>query len=363
MKIYYIAETNLNNQSAYSQHVIKMCDAFLQNNFETILLLPLQKKISYKKIYKDYSLKGKKKFIINSILKKNLTNFLNRVLFAFKVVNIIKRSKGSKLIITRSLITSFCLSLNEINHILEIHSELRSITKFLLINLNFINSKYVKKVIFISKALSKKFKIDKKKMFILHDGVDTKNFKNKNTKNHLKNVIYIGSFYKGRGIELIIKLAKQFRELNFSLYGDNSNYINTKTDHIKNLKFYGFKKYKDVPSLLLKSDILLMPYSNYVEIRAKGINTAEYCSPLKMFDYLAAGKIIVSSKLSGICEVLKHNKNSILVKDFNYKSWEKSILEIINGKYNIKKIQANSYKTAKKFTWKKRAKKIIDVMQ
>ena len=79
-----------------------------------------------------------------------------------------------------------------------------------------------------------------------------------------------------------------------------------------------------------------MPYSNHVEIRAKGVNTAEYCSPLKMFDYLAAGKIIVSSKLSGICEVLKHNKNSILVKDFNYKSWEKSILEIINGKYNIK---------------------------
>ena len=71
----------------------------------------------------------------------------------------------------------------------------------------------------------------------------------------------------------------------------------------------------------------------------------------------------MSSKLSGICEVLKHNKNAILVKDFNYKSWEKSILEIVKGKYNIKKIQANSHKTAKKFTWKKRAKKIIDIIQ
>ena len=53
MRIYYIAETNLNNQSAYTQHVIKMCDAFLQNNFETILFLPFQNKISYKKIYND----------------------------------------------------------------------------------------------------------------------------------------------------------------------------------------------------------------------------------------------------------------------------------------------------------------------
>ena len=60
MKIYYIAETNLNNQSAYSQHVIKIVMLFCKNNFETILLLSFQNKISYKKIYKDYSLKGKK---------------------------------------------------------------------------------------------------------------------------------------------------------------------------------------------------------------------------------------------------------------------------------------------------------------
>ena len=72
------------------------------------------------------------------------------------------------------------------------------------------------------------------------------------------------------------------------------------------------------------------------------------------------GKIIVSSKLSGISEVLKHNKNAILVKNFDYKSWEKSIFEIINGKYKIKDLQRNSFETAKNFSWKIRAKKIIN---
>ena len=194
----------------------------------------------------------------------------------------------------------------------------------------------------------------------MHDGVDFKNFKKKIEKNNLKTVTYVGSFYRGRGIELIIHLAKKFKKLNFYLYGNYSNYIDMKLTDIKNLKLYGFKKYKDVPKLLSKSDILLMPYSNKVEVRAKGINTAQYCSPLKMFDYLAAGRIIVSSKLSGISEVLKHGKNAILVKNFDFLSWEKSFLKILAGKYNIEQIQKNSLATAKKFTWKKRAKKIIN---
>ena len=49
--------------------------------------------------------------------------------------------------------------------------------------------------------------------------------------------------------------------------------------NIKNLNFHKFVNYKKVPNILQKSDILLMPYSNDVEIRAKNINTANYCSP------------------------------------------------------------------------------------
>ena len=357
MKVFYIAETRLNNNSAYTHHVMKMCDAFVQNDFETVLLLPFEKKISPTKIYKDYSLVGKNFFFVKSLLKRNIKNFFDRVVFGYKVTNFISKFQESKLIVSRSLVSSFFLSLNKIDHILEIHSELKSLTKLLMINFNFVNSRYVKKVVFISKSLSKKFKINKEKKLILHDGVDIKNFEEKIKKNSLKNVTYIGSFYKGRGIELIIYLAKKFRNLNFNLYGNTSKYPKSK---ISNLRIHGFIKYKDVPKLLSKSDILLMPYSKNVEVRAKGINTAEYCSPLKMFDYLAAGRIIVSSKLDGISEVLKHNKNAILVNNFDYKSWEKFIFELLNGKYNIKNIQKNSLKTARNFTWKKRAKKIID---
>ena len=36
-----------------------------------------------------------------------------------------------------------------------------------------------------------------------------------------------------------------------------------------------------------------------------------------MFDYLASGKIIVSSKRDGIYEILKHNYNCVLTNSFD----------------------------------------------
>ena len=103
-----------------------------------------------------------------------------------------------------------------------------------------------------------------------------------------------------------------------------------------------------------------MPYANKVFVRAKNLNTANYCSPLKMFDYLAAGKIILSSKLDGICEVLKHKKNAIIVKKYTLEDWSKTFNDLLNHKYNLIKIQDGSIKTAKKYSWNQRVLKIVE---
>ena len=82
---------------------------------------------------------------------------------------------------------------------------------------------------------------------------------------------------------------------------------------------------------------------------------------IKMFDYLASGKIIVSSKRDGICEILKHNHNSIIVNQYDLKSWIKSMNNILNNKYNLRNLRRNSILTAKKYTWDKRVAKILKI--
>ena len=161
-----------------------------------------------------------------------------------------------------------------------------------------------------------KFSISKNKILILHDGVDIKNFNKFKKIKKIKNANYIGSFYSGRGIEIIIGLAKKFKKIKFNLYGNSQNNLKSK---LKNVSINNFLPYRKIPLILSKSDILLMPYANYVSVRSKNLNTANYCSPLKMFDYLASGKIIISSKLDGVCEVLY--KISIIVKNYNIRNW------------------------------------------
>ena len=52
MRVLYIAETSLTNKSAYSHHVIKMCDAFGQKNCNLILVVPHEKNnLTFKKVF------------------------------------------------------------------------------------------------------------------------------------------------------------------------------------------------------------------------------------------------------------------------------------------------------------------------
>tara|TARA_Y100000591_G_C21817251_1_gene691479 strand:+ start:1220 stop:1615 length:396 start_codon:yes stop_codon:yes gene_type:complete len=130
MKAFYIAETQLNNKSAYSHHVIKMCDAFGQNMIDITLIIPYEKNnINFSKLKKKFLLNSAKHFKIISILNSKIYNFIGRLKFSFKTYRYLKHKKNS-LIITRSLYVSVFLSFAKINHFLEIHTEQKSLTKF-----------------------------------------------------------------------------------------------------------------------------------------------------------------------------------------------------------------------------------------
>lgn len=356
MKIAYIAETYLNNRSAYTHHVIKMCDAFCLKNNSTTLIIPHNNKTNFKKIKKNFLLTSKKEFLIKPILNFKVRNFLTRIIFGYKVANYLRKNP-QELIITRSFISSVFLTLFKIKHFLEIHSEFKGLTKFLMMNLKFLDSIYISKIIFISRALNKRiFRLKKKKFLILHDAVDIRNFKNKKFKHNLKIATYVGSFYKGKGVEFILELADKFKDLKFHLYGE----FKEKFSKIpENVKLHGYVNYEKVPQILSRSDILLLPSAHIQYGRTKNINIANYNSPLKMFDYLASGKIIISSKRDGICEILRHNYNAILIKEYSIEIWIKYLNSIKNNKYNLNRISINSIKTAKKFTWESRVNKIL----
>ena len=365
LNVSYIAEFDLPSDRAYSIHVLKMLDNF--NYFsQNVELINFSKENSYnfKNIKKEYNLHSSKNISIKSVFKKKKKNsFLNRIYFGFDSALYLK--KKNSLIITRSLFSSFFLTLFKKKHFLEIHNKLQGISKIIFLNFGFMRSKYIQKLIFITKPLEKLYKNNYYRSIVLPDAVDTKDFKKKiKIKKRVKKILYIGSFYDGRGIEIILEVAKKLKEYKFELIGNRNNISAKDFKAIKNIRILNYLKYNLVSKKILEADLLLMPYNpNFVGINSKNktSETSKFMSPLKMFEYLASGVPLISSEIDVLKEILTHRSNCIMVKKYEPQMWIDEIKKIDKNFRLRKKISKNGLLTAKKHSWEIRVKKIIKI--
>ena len=113
------------------------------------------------------------------------------------------------MILSRSIIASLILAFFKIKNFLEIHTELKGITKklFFITKLDYVLQNL--RFIFITKHLLNFFKFPKKKYIILDDAVNTELFKNKKNKLYKNTCAYFGSLTKGKGLEIIEDIMKE----------------------------------------------------------------------------------------------------------------------------------------------------------
>ncbi len=361
-EINYIAELNLPSKSAYSIHVMKMCNAFSKAGYRTKLYVYTKKKdINLFKLYKCKNL-----FKIVGLNYFPINNSISRMIFVIKIFFIFLSKDKNNYIISRSILSALLLSLISEKVVLELHHELKSISKtFFYFFLNFYFFKKKIKLIFITKGLHRHFNIKDINYKILDDAVDLDDYKfNKKRINLFKNTcVYSGSFTKGKGVEKIIEIAKCTNKINFHLYGDVSNSVITlkQIKSMKNVFFKGFLPYNKVPVTLNQYDVLLLPYSKKVFVRSKNIEVGKFMSPMKLFEYLASKKIIIASNLPVYRHIL-NSKNSILLKyNAPAKIWAKKIEKVYSNKKIFFDLRKKSFATAKKYTWDLRVKKILNL--
>ena len=109
-KIYYISELNLPNKSAYSIHVMKMCEAFSKLGYSVDLFTI--KSLNLKKIFNTYNIKNK--FNIISIFNNFLQlNFFFRLIFSFRIL--LKKLDEKSILISRSILFALFVSKKKYN--------------------------------------------------------------------------------------------------------------------------------------------------------------------------------------------------------------------------------------------------------
>ena len=373
MKITYIANSSIPSTSANSVHVMKMCEAFKKNGINIKLVVPDKGEKELLKNLDEYEFYGIKYKFPTKFYKMFFNSMRGIRVYLYYLYVVWKEYKDADIIFTREPIVSFFCILFRKKHILELHYQLKFVSYKLFKLFKLFKSRYMLNIIVISTPLKniylKDFDIDENKISVLPDGVTVENFINISKKPLFKgdiNIGYTGSLYKGRGIDIILHIASNLTAINFNIYGGEKEQINYWRDYckkngLKNVMFFGHIPNKDVPKVLCNQDILLMPYQKKVQIR--GIqNTSSWMSPMKMFEYMASGRIIVSSDLPVLREVL-NEKNAYLVTPDDKDEWVNTIKYIIeNREEGIKKARQAKIDVLK-YTWQNRAKTIVDSIQ
>ncbi len=177
---------------------------------------------------------------------------------------------------------------------------------------------------------------------------------------------YVGSMYKGRGISLIIDMARSLKGFDFVLVGGSEGDIsywrsNASDAGVGNIRFVGYVPHSKIAGYYAGFDILVMPYERKVSVYGDPeSDTSDFMSPLKMFEYMASGKPIVASDLPSIREILIDGYNAVLAAPENIGEWIGALCKLANDKEFAFKLAYNAYiDIERKYSWDIRADKIF----
>ena len=134
---------------------------------------------------------------------------------------------------------------------------------------------------------------------------------------------YIGHLYAGRGIHIAGEMAARCPWADFHFIGGNESDIQRCKEKYKsngNMFFHGFLPPSTAAVYRNAFDVLLAPYQRSVSIDGGG-DTSQWMSPLKLFEYMAAGKAILCSRISVLQEVLTDRETAILCEPDDAESW------------------------------------------
>jgi len=174
---------------------------------------------------------------------------------------------------------------------------------------------------------------------------------------------YSGHLYPGRGTTLLMELARRFPRTRFLWVGGQPQDVvewrsRLAAQALINVKLIGFVENSRLPLYQAACDVLLMPYERAIS-GSSGGNSAAYASPMKMFEYMACGRAILSSDLPVIREVLNEN-NARLCPPQDADAWQKALAELLNDTAQRERLARQALADVQAYTWVERARRAME---
>jgi len=369
MKLIYLANVGLPSAWAHGIQIMKMCEAFATLGIEVELIVPSRsdKALVNEDPFVFYNVartfKIKRIFCIDLVPGGTSSfSFLLRTFSFLCAARIYLFFRRFEILCTREQFAGIFFR----KVVYELHYLPKKISLF-----HKINWRKAKALIVITRFIKDQliqWGIKADKILVAGDAVDLEEFSLTISKEEARQslalpperkiILYTGSFFmhNWKGVDVLLKSVSYVSdEYLFVFVGGNEKEIEQvkKEYNQNNLLFVGQKPHKEIPHYLKAADVLVLP-------NKKGSDHSEkFTSPLKLFEYMAAGRPIVASDLPTIREVLNEG-NVIFVVPNSPEDLASGINKILQDNSLAEKISRQALEDVQQYSWKNRARKIRD---
>lgn len=374
MIVHYFSSSTLPSQAANSVHVMKMCDAIRRLGHEVTLFAKLGadgNAVGHRELADSYGVSDQFDVELTTVpVVPVLGSWIRARRF-------ISRSRALGVPDTywcRHLQTALVATRTGARVVFESHSPPAS-RYHRWLERRLFSSPGFSTLVVISQALAEEYRrihpqLDPARVLVAHDGADPVDpqlapIDDLPGRRNATRVGYTGHLYEGRGIDLILELAARCPEVDVHLVGGTESDVDrwrtrASAKGLGNIFFHGHQPAAEIPRYLKAFDIVLAPYERRVEVAGGGGDTSRWMSPLKIFEYMAAGRAIVCSRLPVLEEVITGGVNAVFAAPDDVVQWSDAVRALVVDPATRTRLGASARSDLEaRYTWVRRADVVL----
>ncbi len=362
MRITYLASIRLPTEKAHGLQIMKTCEALASIGNSVELIVPTRKNAIDADPFEYYGVLGNFRIItvrVPDLVRFGPLGFLVSAVWFSEKAHLVRSFWTADIVYSRDALVLFQYLLLGRPFVFEVHARPSFVSAIV--------ARRARKLIVISAGLKHAYEsigVAPEKIIVAPDAVDEHLFDNAPQRIEArvalglpekgKIALYAGHLYERKGVETLAATAALLPEVLFVFVGGTSEDVarfKGKWGKQSNIRIVGHMPHAAIPRYLRAADVLVLPNSG------KDVDSARYTSPMKLFEYMAAGLPIVASDLPSIREILSEH-NAFLVTPDDARSLASAITGLLENPEKGAVLARQARTDVEQYTWNKRAEHI-----
>jgi glycosyltransferase involved in cell wall biosynthesis len=182
-----------------------------------------------------------------------------------------------------------------------------------------------------------------------------------------RSVYYVGQLYPWKGVDTLVRAMAGVPNALLTIIGsgvmeagidrdrERLEALSTSLGLAERVRIEPFVPYREVAEKLSHANVAVVPLPDVLMSRY-------FTSPLKLFDYMAAGVPIVASDLPSIREVISPESNGLLVEPDNPEALAAGLSRVLDDGALSQRLAARARLDVEAYSWDARAKRMLEFL-